>query len=199
MAATAADLVKQAVTVRTSWEDLLKSVVLFSAGAGATYVVMLATGHAPLWFGPERREWSAMYWNEDARRVLKELHAKDGFALHAPQSSDRNYLAADPDSARRVRRVLFVNAEERKGLGVVRFGADCEGPPRHVHGGCTAATMDQLMGSFVVNAFRSPFVTATLKIDYAEKIPLGSQLGFVIEVDDSSDTVSYTHLRAHET
>ena len=179
--------VSSAVTVKTSWEDIAKTAVLVGAGSGITYATMLATGHAPLWFGPERREWSSDQWGAHANRVMAELTASASYALHMPRSSDRNYLAAEPDSHRRVRRALFYSSEERCARGVVKFGADVEGPPRHVHGGCIAATADQLMGIFVMRLWMFPVVTASLTVDYREKIPLGSQLGFEIHAAEGSD------------
>ena len=58
--------------------------------------------------------------------------------------------------------------------GIVHFGADCEGPPLCVHGGCSAAAIDAALGVFAWRAKRQPCVTASLTLNYKRTVPLGS-------------------------
>jgi len=67
--------------------------------------------------------------------------------------------------------------------GVVRFGSDCEGPPRHTHGGCIAAFADQVMGTFVIRNRLHMYLTGSLTVNYKKITPLGSQLGWEVTLD----------------
>jgi acyl-coenzyme A thioesterase PaaI-like protein len=58
-------------------------------------------------------------------------------------------------------------------LAKVYFEKFCEGPPGHVHGGCQAAVLDEVMGSSAW-AFGHAVVAAKIEIEFLEMIPLES-------------------------
>lgn len=150
-------------------------------GSAVTYGTLIFLGYLPLWFGPEVRAWSRANWDEPARRVLEELEKDPDYWRFSMQESTRNFLMTGPfeDSTpnRRVRRVVYFSRRLGKLRGVVHFGADCEGPPRCVHGGCISAVCDALLGVTAYRTARMPCVTANLNVNYRDKIPLGSQVG----------------------
>jgi len=85
----------------------LAYVVGHVSGSISTYLLLVLTGHAPTWFGPELRDWSTLFWNADAQRALAELDNDARFTRYPFRSSSRNYVqVGEPDSPRRVRRVL---------------------------------------------------------------------------------------------
>jgi acyl-coenzyme A thioesterase PaaI-like protein len=161
--------------------ELQRNIVSFSLGSAATVGICTILGYLPLWFGPELRMWNREFWDAPACELLDKLDADPNFSLYRAVESNRNFLQTGPhpDSTpdRRVRRVLYFSRKERTVLGVVHFGADVEGPPRSVHGGCTAAVLDAVAGVAAYRTNRMPCVTANLNVNYREKIPLGSQLG----------------------
>lgn len=65
----------------------------------------------------------------------------------------------------------FYHPEEHRADMLVTFGALCEGPPGHVHGGAISAIADTCMG---ICAWYSGIacVTANLNVNYKSKIPL---------------------------
>lgn len=164
-----------------SSRQLRGAVAWFAAGSAAAYGIGAALGYLPLWFGPELRSWNREFWDAPAAALLDELDKDPNFYLYRAQESTRNFLLTGPhpDSTpdRRVRRVLYYSRSQGLLRGVVHFGADCEGPPRCVHGGCTAAVLDAVAGVAAYRTARMPCVTANLSVNYREKIPLGSQLG----------------------
>jgi acyl-coenzyme A thioesterase PaaI-like protein len=57
----------------------------------------------------------------------------------------------------------------------VVFGEIAKGPPRHAHGGATAAVLDEVMGATAwMNRLHS--MTAQLKINYLKAIPLNKEV-----------------------
>ena len=153
----------------------------FVAGSLATYGVATALGYLPWWFGPELRSWNREFWDSPACELLDKLDNDPDFKLYRPLESNRNFLTTGPHSDStpntRVRRVLYYSRKHKLLKGVVHFGADTEGPPRCVHGGCTAAFLDAVAGVAAYRTNRMPCLTVNLSINYKEKIPLGSQLG----------------------
>ena len=71
-------------------------------------------------------------------------------------------------------RETFWNKEEKRSVQIVHFGADVEGPPRSVHGGCSAAVVDSAMGQCIWLATKEFAVTANLTVNYRHRIPLGT-------------------------
>ena len=75
----------------------------------------------------------------------------------------------------------FYDHEEKEFHSVVQLGRDVCGFPQTVHGGLTAAIMDETLGGLGVSlwrsgalGFRPPAYTARLEVDYKKKIPSGT-------------------------
>jgi len=136
-----------------SWLGLSPGKVLYLrgmlAGSSLMYLVLLATGNCNLVFGPERKAWSQrMEDDEEARRRLEELEKDPKLFRHRWRPSSRNYIevySSTPE--RRIMQRLFLDLSMSRLEGIIKFGADCEGPPRSVHGGCTAAVVDAIVVS----------------------------------------------------
>jgi hypothetical protein len=159
------------------------------AGALSTYSTLVTLGHAPLFLipGPDRREWSDEGWTKQATKLIHEYNNKPGWILHKLMSSTRNFIAADPDSRRHPRKIMFFSPYENKGFGVVRWGLPYkENPPLYVHRGSATAFADQILGAlcFRINWF--PCLTASLVVDYMERIPLGSTCGFECFIEEGA-------------
>eukprot|EP01127_Copromyxa_protea_P002752 TRINITY_DN12713_c0_g1_i1.p1 TRINITY_DN12713_c0_g1~~TRINITY_DN12713_c0_g1_i1.p1 ORF type:complete len:262 (+),score=62.66 TRINITY_DN12713_c0_g1_i1:80-787(+) len=78
----------------------------------------------------------------------------------------------------KIQQVLFWNKKEECLEGAVYFGANCEGPPGRVHGGCIAATMDSTMGFFTVVYSGLGYYTLNLNTNYTKFVPLQSIVRF---------------------
>ena len=151
--------------------NLVSTGACFALGATATYGAGRLLGYLPGWFGPELPSWSSTAWSKEAQQLIAQLE------------TDATYICTarvfDGKAARRVRIARYFSSTERVMKGVVKYGSDCEGPPRCVHGGCTAATANQIAIDFASNVLGYPIAYSTsLNVDYLVKIPLGSQLGF---------------------
>ena len=162
--------------------DLQKAVVCAGVGSAATVGLLTALGYLPLWFGPELKSWSKSYWGANASQFLEELERNPDFYIYRPQESNRNFIynlptSSEEEGSRQVRWVVYFSRKHLTLKGVVHFGPDCEGPPRSVHGGCSAAVLDAIAGIAAYRTARMPCVTANLSVNYREKIPLGSQVG----------------------
>ena len=69
----------------------------------------------------------------------------------------------------------FCSHETKRARCHVRYGRECQGPPSHVHGGATAALLDELMGLTCWSAAHT-VVAATLSFTYAAPTPLHTEL-----------------------
>ena len=156
-----------------------------SGGALAFYLLCVARGWLPLWWGPERRRWSRpRCWSDPpAAAAIASIQAS-GAREHHPIGSSRNFLRVSSSTPeRRVRYRLFFDSAESKLVGLVHFGADCEGPPGSVHGGCTATFADAALGICAFKHLRRAAVTANLDVNYRRRIPLGSTCAVEVLVD----------------
>lgn len=166
-----------------------KHVLSFAAGSLASLGFFSALGYVPLWFGPETRAWNRAFWDSTACSFLDTMDADPDYSLYRALESTRNFLQTGPHcdtgDDRRVRRVFYFSRKNRILRGIVHFGADCEGPPRCVHGGCTAAFVDAALGVCAYRTAMMPCVTANLSVNYRDKIPLGSQLGIECKYESS--------------
>jgi hypothetical protein len=144
---------------------------LFVTGATVTYSAGRILGYTPGWFGPESAAWNVVEWNKNALEHIKQIESDPTFI--------RTTCIERKKNPRKVMRVGYYSSVQRVLKGVVKFGSDCEGPPRCCHGGCSASTANLFAIDFVrhfmpTKAFSQP---STLQIDYFMKIPLGLQLG----------------------
>jgi acyl-coenzyme A thioesterase PaaI-like protein len=168
------DAHKKMTAVSSSHDEVARLAAAFVLGSACAMGAMNILGFLPLWFGPEVRSWNRDFWDSEACRLLDEWDSDSRYRLYRPMESTRNFLYNEPDSSRRVRRVLYFSRSLSRLVGVVKFGADTEGPPRCVHGGCTAAVIDAVMGVAAYRTARLPCVTASLTVNYRAKIPLGT-------------------------
>ena len=154
------------------------SLALGAAGGALTlYVWGVWVGYIPLLFGPEDPRWSRKGYLSDpaAAAALSELESSPDWAFEARQPSSRNFLAvAASTPERRVLQRVFWNEKAKAVRVIVHFGADLEGPPGCVHGGCSAAVADAIMGRCAFKATRRFAVTANLDVNYRRKMPLGT-------------------------
>jgi len=160
-------------------------VIGLATGTFATYSLGRSLGYISGWYGPELPSWSSTIWNRDAQQVIDEL------------SRDPSYFCSlnmKNSSGRRTMLIQFYSTIQRMARGVVKYGSDCEGPPRCVHGGCTVATANQIATEFVSRYLNVPSpASLNLDVDYLIKIPLGSQLEFDCCLADtaySEDSIS---------
>lgn len=84
----------------------------------------------------------------------------------------------------------FYDASKRSYYTVVRLGTDVCGYPATVHGGLTAAIVDETFGGLYTCLLTSgalgaqlPALTARLEVDYKAKIAAGSVLLFATELE----------------
>eukprot|EP00878_Enallax_costatus_P004142 GHUV01004371.1.p1 GENE.GHUV01004371.1~~GHUV01004371.1.p1 ORF type:complete len:298 (+),score=91.03 GHUV01004371.1:262-1155(+) len=84
----------------------------------------------------------------------------------------------------------FYNTKERKFYSVVMLGKDVCGYPSTVHGGLTAALVDESFGGLYTSLLTTgnlgatlPGLTARLEMDYKKKIPAGTVLLITTELD----------------
>lgn len=89
----------------------------------------------------------------------------------------RNFIYADGQDGRRlVNRCYVREAAEGRAADVcfvTWFGWTVEGPPMHVHGGCSATILDAVMGACCW-ANQQLCMTANLQVDYKRPLPLGT-------------------------
>ncbi len=71
-------------------------------------------------------------------------------------------------------------------LSLVRFKASAEGPPAHVHGGATAALIDEVMGILVWNQ-NMPVVTKKLEVEYRLPLPLNEEARLITVIEEISE------------
>ncbi|KAG1665542.1 hypothetical protein FOA52_000688 [Chlamydomonas sp. UWO 241] len=88
----------------------------------------------------------------------------------------------------------FYNRDECSFHSVVALGRDVCGFPQTVHGGLTAAIVDETLGGLGVCVwragalgFRPPAYTARLELDYKRKIPAGSVIVTSTRVEQVAD------------
>eukprot|EP00929_Paragymnodinium_shiwhaense_P111994 TRINITY_DN80240_c0_g1_i1.p1 TRINITY_DN80240_c0_g1~~TRINITY_DN80240_c0_g1_i1.p1 ORF type:complete len:211 (+),score=33.67 TRINITY_DN80240_c0_g1_i1:71-703(+) len=148
-----------------------RDVLLLLAGSVGTWVYAILRGHVRPWFGAEKKRWSRQGWNEEEQAIL-ERWKKQGAEIVSPQPSSRNWVGED--HPRRVTRIYAWFPAEQRGRALVRYGADTEGPPQSVHGGCTATVVDAFMGFVAYRATQQWIVTANLHVNYRSKVPSGS-------------------------
>lgn len=68
----------------------------------------------------------------------------------------------------------------------VRFKETAEGPPGYVHGGATAALIDEVMGILVWHE-NIPSVTQKLELKYLRPLPLNQEAHLVTTIEETSE------------
>ena len=96
-----------------------------------------------------------------------------------------SFLHGGPE-ADRVQLSYFAIPEQEHILARVAFGTHSEGPPGHVHGGCQASVLDEVMG-LVTWYMGHHCLSGRLCFDYRRPIPVGSRLtaeGWIERIED---------------
>ena len=70
--------------------------------------------------------------------------------------------------------VLLKSEVPNELLGCVWFGTKTAGPPGHVHGGCQAAVLDEMMGSTAWH-FGNQVVAAKIEVQFMKMVPYERQ------------------------
>lgn len=70
--------------------------------------------------------------------------------------------------------VLLKSTVANELLGAVWFNIESAGPPGHVHGGCQAAVLDEMMGSTGWH-FGYAVVAAKIEVEFLEMVPVRNQ------------------------
>lgn len=76
----------------------------------------------------------------------------------------------------------YYNQSKREFHAIVKLGRDVCGYPSTVHGGLTAAIIDETLGGLMLSVWKSgvigllPAVTARLEVDYCKKVPQNSSV-----------------------
>lgn len=165
----------------------------FILGSSLVYGLLVLKGYAPLWFGPENPRWSKKQWSKSAQSCMEELENNKDYSCYKIQPSTRNFITVhESTEERRIRYVYYFSRKFKRLIGIIHFGADCEGPPRYslikeiqllsimsfrsVHGGCSAAIIDAACGVCAILSSVTPHVTANLNVNYRAKIPLVTTL-----------------------
>ena len=164
----------------------------FALGALSMYGILLARGHAPLYFGFEHWGWSRRFWV--GKKLLDEL-PRQGFVLHPFQESTRNFLNVHQSTEeRRIRKIYYYSETDKRLVGFGHFGADCEGPPLHVHGGAMAAFIDASVAIAAIRITWGGNVTAHLDINYRKMVPLGTNVVIDVQYDEDASNLRKTVL-----
>eukprot|EP00983_Pelagomonas_calceolata_P062706 1147401-Pelagomonas_calceolata.AAC.2 len=100
-----------------------------------------------------------------------------------------NRLATMIESGQLISLRCFYDKSARKFYSVAKMGKDVAGYPGLVHGGLTAALLDETFGGLSVNVWKSggfgvaPGYTARLEVDYKQKVPTGSTVVYCAELE----------------
>ena len=123
------------------------------------------------------------WWNDACDAYLDELDGAGGERFVAShdepdetgQTNTNNWLhVTSSNPNRRVQyEVRYVDDTQTMG-GVVRFGADCMGPPDMAHGGSIASVADALTATCCFKGSKRWGMTTRLECNYREAIPLGT-------------------------
>lgn len=87
-------------------------------------------------------------------------------------AAGRSFVSGEPDGDRIRIRYFQDRENDHAFLARVWLGPGAEGPPFHAHGGCTAAVLDEAMGT-AAWCSGHPVVAATLSMAYKNMTPLG--------------------------
>ncbi|HEX2163439.1 MAG TPA: PaaI family thioesterase [Thermoanaerobaculia bacterium] len=107
-----------------------------------------------------------------------------------------SFVSGDPEGDR-VRVAYFRRAADGALVGRAWLGPGAEGPPGHVHGGATAAVLDEAMGAA---AWMAGWVVVAvhLEIDFRRMVPLGTDAWMEARVDRVEGRKVLTRGRLHD-
>jgi acyl-coenzyme A thioesterase PaaI-like protein len=107
-----------------------------------------------------------------------------------------SFVSGDPEGDR-VRVAYFRRAADGALVGRAWFGAGAVGPPGHVHGGATAAVLDEAMGAA---AWMDGWVVVAvhLEIDFHRMLPIGTDAWMEARVERVEGRKVLTRGRLHD-
>jgi acyl-coenzyme A thioesterase PaaI-like protein len=101
------------------------------------------------------------------------LHFEEALRLEKPYIGDKQgSFVLDSDF---LEMVLLKSQQPDTLEGKVWFSEKTSGPPGHVHGGCQAAVLDEMMGS-TAWSLGHPVVAAHIKVEFLEMVPYAVEL-----------------------
>lgn len=116
------------------------------------------------------------WWSSACTEEIAQLDSAGGerfIAYPCEQPDTQNWLHVTKSSPlRRFQYEMRWVASEQMLGGIVRFGADCEGPPGTVHGGAIATVADAATATATFRAAERWGLTTKLECNYREMIPL---------------------------
>lgn len=107
-----------------------------------------------------------------------------------------SFVSGDPEGDR-VRVAYFRRAADGALVGRAWFGAGAVGPPGHVHGGATAAVLDEAMGAA---AWMEGWVVVAvhLEVDFHRMLPIGTDAWMEARVERVEGRKVLTRGRLHD-
>lgn len=117
--------------------------------------------------------------------MSKRIHYDPKLLISKPYPGDAEgsfVLGTDSD----VLQTVLIKSDVANELrGHVWFGLKTAGPPGHVHGGCQAAILDEMMGSTGWH-FKHPVVAAKIDVEFLQMVPYEAQydlIGRITNID----------------
>jgi acyl-coenzyme A thioesterase PaaI-like protein len=92
-----------------------------------------------------------------------------------------SFVSTGPTGGR-LRVAYFKRTTDGALVGRAWFGPETEGPPGHAHGGSMAAVLDEVLGA-AAWAEGHRVVVASLKVDFRQLLPLGTDATFESWID----------------
>ena len=107
-----------------------------------------------------------------------------------------SFVSGDPEGDR-LRVAYFRRTADGALVGRAWFGHGAEGPPGHVHGGATAAVLDEAMGAAAWMEGRV-VVAVHLEVDFERMVPLGTDAWMEARVERVDGRKVITRGRLHD-
>ncbi|GMH40479.1 hypothetical protein BSKO_08383 [Bryopsis sp. KO-2023] len=191
---------------------------LVGTGVGATVLAFSATSEAKTDGGTAAlAEWVDEF---ASRPGIKRAGSPGQMLANNPVSKflqDKDHMFEEMMRVDMVRGIeCFYDAQATEFHAAIKLGRNVCGYPSTVHGGLTAAIIDETLGGLMVSLWKAgaigllPAVTARLEVDYCKKVPQntsvlctsrlesveGRKLWMVAEVKDKPNGTTYATARA---
>ncbi len=128
------------------------------------------------------------YFVEMTIAVIREkpdLEVKPDLRIEIPYPRDKIGAYIMNDEKESVQMITFKSDQKNELNAKIWFGPKTAGPPGHVHGGCQAAVLDEMMGSTGWHCGYK-VVAAKIEFDLLDMVPLGlnyTMKGKIINID----------------
>ena len=103
------------------------------------------------------------------------------------------YISGNQDPER-VEIRYFRRTSDSAAMARVWLGPRSEGPPKHVHGGCQAAVLDELMGLSAWTTGR-PCLAGTIQVEF--RVPVPHSFAYTVEAFVELEEARKLRTRAH--